>query len=112
TRVPIRRMEMSRPGELIHVDIKKLGRIPKGGGWRAHGRAARPSTTATKTRAIGYAFVHPAVAGYSRLAYYAVLPHAQAVPPAALHRDNQHRHHTAIGGPPTSRVSNLAGSYN
>ena len=39
TRVPIRRFEMSRPGELVHVDIKKLGRIPKGGGWRAHGRS-------------------------------------------------------------------------
>src|SRR5437870_4920177 len=40
TRAPIRRMEMVRPGELVHVDIKKLGRIPKGGGWRIHGRAA------------------------------------------------------------------------
>ena len=44
TRAPIRRIEMSRPGELVHVDIKKLGRIPKGGGWRVNGRAsgARP----------------------------------------------------------------------
>ena len=40
TREPIRRYEMTRPGELVHVDIKKLGRIPKGGGWRAHGRRA------------------------------------------------------------------------
>ncbi len=39
--MPIRRFEMSRPGELVHVDIKKLGRIPKGGGWRAHGRGER-----------------------------------------------------------------------
>ena len=35
TRAPIRRIVMTRPGELVHVDIKKLGRIPKGGGWRA-----------------------------------------------------------------------------
>src|SRR5436190_2599203 len=84
TRAPIRRMEMSRPGELVHVDIKKLGRIPKGGGWRAHGRAARPSTTATKKRAIGYAFVHSAVDGYSRLAYSEVLPDEQAVTAAAF----------------------------
>jgi hypothetical protein len=40
TRVPIRRMTTDRPGELVHVDIKKLGRIPAGGGWRVHGRAA------------------------------------------------------------------------
>ncbi len=38
TRAPIRRMEMTRPGELVHVDVKKLGRIPKGGGWRVRGR--------------------------------------------------------------------------
>jgi hypothetical protein len=36
---PIRRYEMSRPGELVHVDIKKLGNIPDGGGWRIHGKA-------------------------------------------------------------------------
>ena len=34
----IRRYERDRPGELVHVDIKKLGRIPDGGGWRVHGR--------------------------------------------------------------------------
>ena len=39
------RYERERPGELIHIDVKKLGRIPEGGGWRAHGRgpkAGRP----------------------------------------------------------------------
>jgi transposase InsO family protein len=67
TRQPIRRMEMTRPGELVHVDIKKLGRIPRGGGWRAHGRGARPRTR------VGYAFVHSAVDAYSRVAYSEVL---------------------------------------
>src|SRR3954470_24768746 len=33
------RYERARPGELVHMDVKKLGRIPDGGGWRAHGRA-------------------------------------------------------------------------
>ena len=197
TRMPIRRMEMTRPGELVHVDIKKLGRIPKGGGWRAHGRVARPSTTQTKKAAIGYAFVHSAIDGYSRLAYSEVLSDEQAATAMAfwiraeaffqahgitiervitdngpcyrsrlfnqtlgsirhtftrpyrpatngkverynrtllaewayarpwssdgqrtraltawLHRYNHHRHHTAIGGAPVSRVSNLTGSYN
>ena len=34
----IRRIHTDHPGELVHVDVKKLGRIPPGGGWRAHGR--------------------------------------------------------------------------
>ena len=43
TGIPIRRdkpvcYERERPGELLHVDVKKLGRVPDGGGWRVHGR--------------------------------------------------------------------------
>ena len=38
------RYERDRPGELVHMDVKKLGRIPDGGGWRAHGRAMRPTS--------------------------------------------------------------------
>jgi transposase InsO family protein len=194
TRTPIRRIEMSRPGELVHLDVKKLGRIPRGGGWRAHGRAVvRGQHHRTK---VGYAFVHSAVDAYSRLAYSEVLGdelgataagfwrrataffaalgvdvervltdngscyrsrdfaaalgevvHSRTRPyrPATngkverfnrtllaewayarawnsdgqrtraltawVHRYNHHRHHTAIGGPPMSRVSNLAGHY-
>ena len=196
TRQPVRRMEMSRAGELVHLDVKKLGRIPKGGGWRVHGRVARPNNIQTKRRAIGYAFVHSAVDAYSRLAYSEVLPdesgasaagfwlrantffaarevavervltdnggcyrarafaealgtvvHSRTRPyqPATngkverfnrtllaewayarpwtsdgqrtraltrwLHVYNHHRHHTAIGGPPVSRVSNVMGHY-
>ena len=194
TRAPIRRIEMSRPGELVHVDIKKLGRIPPGGGWRVNGRAAeRGRWHRTK---VGYAFVHSAVDGYSRLAYSEVLDNEKGATAAAfwnraveffaeagitvervltdngscyrsngfaealgqaehtftrpyrpatngkverfnrtllnewayarpwrsepqrtrglaqwLHVYNHHRHHTAIGGPPLSRVSNLPGHY-
>jgi transposase InsO family protein len=196
TRTPIRRIEMTRLGELVHVDIKKLGRIPKGGGWRIHGRAARPHPGARRPQNVGYAYVHSAVDGYSRLAYSEVLPDEQATTATAfweraqvffrshgitiervltdngpayrsrqfnqalgsirhtftrpyrpatngkverynrtllaewayarpwtsdgqrtralttwLHLYNHHRHHTAIGGPPVSRVSNLAGLY-
>jgi len=195
TRTRIRRIEMSRPGELVHIDIKKLGRIPKGGGWRVRGRSAI-APYARRKAAIGYAYVHSAVDGYSRLAYSEVLGNEQAVTamgfwiraraffeahgivvervltdngpcyrskdfaralddvthtftrpfrPATngkverfnrtlltewayarpwssdsqrtralarwLHLYNHHRHHTAIGGPPVSRVSNLAASY-
>jgi transposase InsO family protein len=196
TRAPIRRIEMTRPGELVHLDVKKLGRIPNGGGWRVHGRAARPHDSAAKRARVGYAFVHSAVDAYSRLAYSEVLADEQAATAAAfwaravaffgalgisvervltdngscyrsrdfaaalggvvhtrtrpyrpatngkverfnrtllaewayarpwssdgqrtralttwLHRYNHHRHHTAIGGPPMSRVSNLTGHY-
>jgi transposase InsO family protein len=65
----IRRYERAAPGELVHVDVKKLGRIPDGGGWRVHGRAARSNTSERKRRAIGYAFVHSAVDDWTRLAY-------------------------------------------
>jgi transposase InsO family protein len=194
TREPIRRMVMTRPGELVHLDVKKVGRIPRGGGWRAHGRAvAGGQHHRTK---VGYAFVHSAIDGYSRLAYSEVLANEQggtaagfweraqaffagtgievervltdngscyrsAAFAAALgsvphtftrryrpqtngkverfnrtlmaewgyarpwtsegqrvrglarwvHIYNHHRHHTAVGGPPVSRVSNLAGHY-
>ncbi len=79
-------MEMSRPGELVHVDVKKLGRIPKGGGWRFHGRAARPNDAQAKRARIGYAFVHSAVDSYSRLAYSEVLADEQGTTAAAFWR--------------------------
>jgi transposase InsO family protein len=62
------RYERDRPGELVHVDVKKIGRIPDGGGWKAHGRAA---TTAAKRKGprIGYDYVHSMVDDHSRLAY-------------------------------------------
>jgi hypothetical protein len=84
TRAPIRRMEMTRPGELVHLDIKKLGRIPRRGGWRIHGRTARPRTHQTRKAAIGYAFVHSAVDAYSRLAYSEVLSDEQGITAAAF----------------------------
>lgn len=69
----IRRIEMSRPGELVHIDIKKLGRIPDGGGWKALGRAQRHLTRPARTKRLGYAFIHSAVDGYTRLAYSEIL---------------------------------------
>jgi transposase InsO family protein len=65
----IRRIHTDHPGELVHVDVKKLGRIPDGGGWRVHGRSARPSTTKTRKAQLGYAFVHSAIDAYSRVAF-------------------------------------------
>ena len=187
----IRRIETSRPGELIHIDVKKLARVPDGGGHKMLGRSAR-----VRRRGGGYTHIHTAIDAYSRLAYsefagientancvaflgravawfaargitieriltdngngYRSIPwrqrcaelgirHTRTRPyrPATngkverfnrtlldewayariwrseasraraldrfLHRYNHHRHHTAIGGPPASRVTNLAG---
>lgn len=190
----VRRIETSRPGELVHVDVKKLARIPRGGGHRKLGRAVTRNR-----RGNGYTHIHSAIDAYSRLAYSEFagpedtahcvafldralrwfagqgitvervltdngvgyrshawaqrcaelgLRHSRTRPyrPATngkverfnrtlldewayarlwtsdasrartldrwLHRYNHHRHHTAIGGPPASRVTNLAGHNN
>jgi transposase InsO family protein len=76
----IRRMESARPGDLVHVDVKKLGKIPDGGGWRFHGRSAgsRNSRTHTPVRhnrhpVLGYHYLHTALDAHSRLAYSELL---------------------------------------
>ena len=67
------RYERDRPGELVHVDVKKIGKIPDGGGWKAHGRQMG-STGAQKRARIGYDYVHSMVDDHSRLAYSEILP--------------------------------------
>jgi transposase InsO family protein len=67
----VRRIATDHPGELVHIDVKKLARIPPGGGHRALGRQAgmkniRPGRT-------GYAFIHSAIDAHSRLAYSEIL---------------------------------------
>lgn len=62
------RYEKERPGELVHIDVKKLGKIPDGGGWRVNGRAASGHQRDKKVR-IGYDYVHSMVDDHSRLAY-------------------------------------------
>ena len=62
------RYERAHPGDLVHIDVKKIGRIPDGGGWRAHGRSEK-----VRGRGIGYDYVHAAVDDHSRLAYAEIL---------------------------------------
>ena len=201
----VRRYERGAPGELVHVDIKKLGNIPDGGGHRVHGRAVgeqhRQATTTRRNNnrpVLGYGYLHNAVDDHSRLAYTEILPdqtktsaaafwgraqaffaahgitvarvltdngacyrshlwrdtlaaagithkrtrayrpqtngkverfnrilldewayarpyrsesERRAALPEFLHQYNHHRYHTAIGGPPISRVPNLTGQY-
>lgn len=61
------RYEMSRPGELVHVDIKKQGRIPDGGGHRKLGRTAGNRNNGK--RGLGYAYLHHAVDDHTRVGY-------------------------------------------
>lgn len=72
SKVTHRRYERARPGELVHVDVKKLGRIPDGGGWRARGRQIG-KTGAQKRARIGFDYVHSMVDDHSRLAYSEIL---------------------------------------
>jgi len=191
----VRRIETTRPGELIHIDVKKLARVPDGGGHHKLGRTTETKRRSRQARG-GYTHIHTAIDAYSRLAYsefagaentvncvaflaravawfaargitieriltdngtgyrshawrdrcaelgighsrtrpyrpatngkverfnrtlldewaYARLWRSDASRARALdkflHRYNHHRHHTAIGGPPVSRVTNLAG---
>ena len=62
------RYERERPGELLHMDVKKLSSIPPGGGWKIHGRGNAPAGGA------GWTFVHSVVDDYTRLAYSEPLP--------------------------------------
>ncbi|HET7121957.1 MAG TPA: IS481 family transposase, partial [Solirubrobacterales bacterium] len=77
---PIRRYQRSRPGELIHIDVKKLGRIgPHGAGHRIVGRKRRRDITkldaaGVKRRQVGWECVHVCVDDATRLAYAEVLP--------------------------------------
>lgn len=69
------RYEHPTPGAMVHIDVKKLGRIPLGGGWRLHGRdAAVCVANRNKRNPIGYDYVHTAIDDYTRLAYSEVLP--------------------------------------
>ncbi len=78
----IRRYERAAPGDLVHVDVKKLGNIPDGGGHRVHGRqigqrnSQRTITgrkNAYRNTLLGYGFLHTAIDDHSRLAYTEIL---------------------------------------
>jgi hypothetical protein len=70
----IRRYERDRPGQLVHVDVKKLGRIPDGGGHKVLGRQAGRATR----NGMGFDYIHSAVDDHSRLAYSEVHPDEKA----------------------------------
>ncbi len=128
----IRRYEKAVAGELVHVDIKKFGQIPDGGGWRAHGRGnvSRPKRVEYTSRifadtleSVGVDHVttrpfRPQTNGkverFQRT--LATTWTSDKLRGEALndwvHQYNHHRYHTAINGTPISRVNNLRDQYN
>jgi transposase InsO family protein len=75
----VRRIETVRPGELVHVDVKKQARIPSGGGWRVNGQHRRLRNGRGSRPSVGYAYIHSAVDAHSRLAYSEIHDDEQAV---------------------------------
>ena len=73
TREPVVRYQRDRPGELIHVDVKKIAGIPPGGGWRLHGRGVNDHLK------VGYRYIHTAIDDRTRLVYSEILDDEQAV---------------------------------
>jgi transposase InsO family protein len=82
------RYEHKAPGAMIHVDVKKLGKVPPGGGWRLHGKDAAVSVAnRNKKIKIGYDYIHTAIDDHTRLAYSEVLPDEKDTTSAGfLHR--------------------------
>jgi transposase InsO family protein len=80
-REPVQRYQRERPGELVHVDVKKLSGIPTGGGWRIHGRGQAP---AKKRSTIGYRFLHTVIDDRTRVAYSEILDDEQGDTAAAF----------------------------
>ena len=77
------RYERSRPGELVHIDVKKLGRIQGGAGWRVRGGRQHYNRRRTDAddkvrKTVGFEYFHVAVDDYSRLAYAEVLEDEKA----------------------------------
>ena len=103
----IRRYERARPGELIHVDVKKIGRLREGGGWRMHGQnspqRAHSRTEQAAGRKVGYEYVHAAIDDHTRLAYAEIHPDEKTGTCAGfLHRAAAH--FAALGIPVIERV--------
>ncbi|MEV5137152.1 IS481 family transposase [Streptomyces syringium] len=81
-RRPTKQIVARYPGHMVHLDVKKVGRIPDGGGWRAHGRGSEQEKSAQRAKTAGtkggYIYLHSAVDGFSRLAYTEHLPDEKA----------------------------------
>ncbi|EBV2771285.1 IS481 family transposase, partial [Salmonella enterica subsp. enterica serovar Alachua] len=68
------------PGHMVHLDVKKIGKIPDGGGWRTHGRESEAGRASKRGagRRVGYTYLHSAIDGFTRLAYTEALEDERA----------------------------------
>lgn len=75
------RYEKGAPGDQLHIDVKKVGKIPRGGGWRIHGRDTELGKQSVRkvNKRPGYTYIHAAVDDHSRLAYAECHDNEQAV---------------------------------
>lgn len=77
-----RRIIARWPGHMVHLDVKKTGQIPDGGGWRIHGKGSTQDRQVARGKTRGqrarYTYLHSAVDGFSRLAYTEALPDEKA----------------------------------
>ena len=82
---PPNRYERARPGELVHIDVKKLGRIQEAPGTASPATARRSNRTdaSAGSAAVGWEFVHVCVDDATRLAYVEVLADEKAAPRSA-----------------------------
>jgi transposase InsO family protein len=103
----IRRYERDRPGELVHVDVKKIGRLRDGGGWRVHGRDSdqdrRKRREQLAGRRVGYEYVHAAIDDHTRLAYAEIHPDETTATCAQFLR-RAAAHFATLGIPAIERV--------
>ena len=83
TREPVR-YEHDAPGDLLHLDVKKLGRIPEGGGKRVAPGFAETRSGPQRGRSLGLEYLHVAVDDHSRYAYVAALPDERGATCAAF----------------------------
>lgn len=79
---PVHRYQWDEPGDLIHVDIKKLAAIPPGGGWRTRGRGYEGEDS--KSRTVGYRYIHTAIDDRSRVVYSEILTDEKAATAAGF----------------------------
>jgi hypothetical protein len=96
------------PGHMVHLDVKKVGRIPDGGGWRIHGRDSGQHRAVERAKAAGarrgHVYLHSAIDGFSRLAYTEALDDGKARPPPGSWPARR------SGSPPTASPTSTASS--
>jgi len=108
-REPIHRYERDLPGELIHVDIKKIAAIPDGGGWRVRGRGYRREKS-SEARRVGYRYIHTALDDRSRITYSEILDDEEGKTAAGFWLRSA-RWFQAIGITPQRVITDNGGCY-